>query len=556
MTAKVSGPDRGANYLYDFSSQYRVDAGLWGAKGDGITDDSGSIQAAVNYIRTIASSSYQYVLSFAPGTFLLNSTIDCTSVTNIKFQGSGTEATRIVGTKSWLSGVLNGSTIQGLIDCSSSGSVSFGDLTIDATYGDDGTFSSAPSGIAPAVKADTPSGNFFFFNADLKSTGYCISVATGGTGFRFDLFRCRLFSGSDTIRSSSEKWHFFACDLRATRTDTTPGDSAAISGLQMLGAGEFQLWGCHIHAEDQRTSAGSTSNAVAAMKVPSASTGSAKLVGCTLHCVVQNDSGSATSRFCCIDIGSNVINNVQLIGCDLIYETGTMTQGIVGGISIGTAGGSSNTLRLIGCSIRDVGGSGGSLRGWLVRPGGVVISAGPIIEIGSTRYFDGMYVPTTGSITLQGSPSVPVNGSATLVAGTKTVLLITDSGNSSEAAAVYTAGGTSITGGTNFTSAGFKPGMFTKRSADPDTAWTRIKNIPSAGTMTLEEGYRGTNGTETAKLGTPSVQTQNDTTYRIMTTLTTAVNETINVTGKTGSFFTLTSSNGASTATVDWMLTR
>jgi len=515
-----------------------------------------TLQQAIDQARPLATAANPMTIRMLPGLYVSDVTINATGLTGVRFVGAGRRSTIIGGTKTWgETHRTGGAGFQGYFDVSGCNEVSLHNLTVDATYGDDGTMTLSQSNALSGILHDTMSGNLLVDSCDVHGFEYAMSAgANANANVRVDLMNSSLFGNANTIRSGSEKWHIFSCDLRGTKTNTGPSQTNGASGLQFLGSGEFQVWGSHIHAEDRRTVAGGGISAIAGVRMPVAGTQPMQILGSTIHVKVVNDAGGA-DRFGAVDIQSNVAAPLILVGCDLIYETGTMTQGIIGGITMPISDLGSSVVRMTDCSIRDNGGSGGGQRGWIARQGSVVVATGPTIDISGSRWYDGISTPTT-QITLVGRPATPQSGTATLASGTKTILLLTDSGNSTETNVTFTNGSASVTGGTNFAGAGFKPGMFTRRSAGTDADWIRIKNV-AASTLTLESNYTGTGGAgSTAKLGTPNTLTQNDAAYRLSTMLATNVNETLNVITRKPGLFIINSSNPSSTATVDWELIR
>jgi|GEM_PF-3019256 len=86
MTIKVAGTDTG-RYRRIASS---INVKMFGAKGDGIADDSAAIQAAVNYARSIAvanGGNTRTQVFFPSGIYRCNKAIDCTNVNGLWLVG-------------------------------------------------------------------------------------------------------------------------------------------------------------------------------------------------------------------------------------------------------------------------------------------------------------------------------------------------------------------------------------------------------------------------------------------------------------------------------------
>lgn len=523
--------------------------GIAGAAADGVTDDSAAIQAVIDAVRPVATLAKPRIIYIPPGLYQAGTTINATNLTGVRFVGGGAESTIIRATKGWItSNASGGGGFHGLFDVSGCNDVVFDNLQVDGVFGDDGTIGFTANALS-GILHDNMLGNLMIRNSIVRGGEYCVSAgANANAATRVDIMNSRLLGNMNCVRGGAEKWHIFSSDIRGTATDTGFSQTANPSGVQFLGTGEFQVWGCHIHAEDQRATAGN--GHVVAVR-PSAAGSSGQFIGCTLHVDILHD-GAGT--YAGVHLTSNISTTVIFVGCDVIYETPVMTGGVIGAISTIASTSSAATLRFTSCNFRDNGGSGGTHRGWLVRPGGTIVNAGPTIDVSGCRYLDGADVPTT-QITLTGQPATQPSASTTLVSGTKAVILLTDAGTTSDTTAVFTNGSASVTGGTAFTT-NFKTGQFIRLTTDTDANWARIKNIASASAITLEETYLGTGGTGTARKGTPNVNTQNDSNYRVLPVLTTAVNETLNISVKRPGFFVVNSSNAASTATLDWTLTR
>lgn len=282
------------------------------------------------------------------------------------------------------------------------------------------------------------------------------------------------------------------------------------------------------------------------------------VVGTTVHAKIMGDMDTSTRTSSPVQVTTGNSGNLVLVGDDLLLDTGTLTQGSAGALVYGvTAGQGSLNITIAGSNFYDASGSGGTRRGSLVK----VTTSGtsPVFRISGSRLAGGFVGSNASAIntTQWGRAS----GTSTLVAGTSIVLLITDGGNKGGAAATsFTNGSTSVTGtGTTFLT-DFKPGQFIRAASHTDATWTRIASIASDTAMTLDTGgYRGaTLATTQAKVGIPNDNTQPEGTYQVALTPTTAPGaaESYYVTTKHASGFTITSTNGASTVTLDWVLSR
>jgi hypothetical protein len=250
--------------------------------------------------------------------------------------------------------------------------------------------------------------------------------------------------------------------------------------------------------------------------------------------------------------GSGVKNILD--GVVLTVRTGALTRGFVGGVLLPAAS-ASGSYDLTGCYFDDAAGSGGDQRGAIARRGLALVTGTPVVRVNGGRMAP--YVgPLNGSAAtfLSKEPNQIVGG-ATLASGVARVLLITDAGNGGGAAdCSFTSGGTSVSTATDLT-ATYRIGDYIRAASHDDSAWTQIKNTSST-TITLVEGYRGaTLATTQGKRGTPNDNTQPDGSYRVNVTAA-ITGETFGVTLKHASGFLITSSNAASTATVDWILAR
>lgn len=511
-----------------------------------------TLQGALTYAIAQSTLAAPWTVTLLPGIYSSDVQINARNATGLVIAGISRGASIVAASKAWLTAnCATGN--NGFFDVSGANGVTISNLTINGVYGDDGTIGSCANAEA-GLQMDNLAGLLTINDADIMGAEYSMAAFAGGSGQRVDIVNSRLYGNRNTVRNASELWHMFSVDLRGMVTATNTGQTGGASGLQSLGSGELDCWGCHIHAEDMRSPAGSAAG-VAGVRASNVAGGKIFIVGSTIHVKsVVGDGTGATARFGCLDVPANASSTTVIMDSHMQYETGTVTTGIYGGITMPSVALSSATVKVINTTVTDLAGSGGSQRGAVVRQGNSTVSAGPTMEISGLQTTAPIILPTPLAMTY--STPGRVTGNSTLASGVFCVPLLTSQGNTSETAAVFTNGSASITGGVTFNTI-FFAGDFVRLSTDTDCMWTRVK-VVTATSLTLEETYPGSSATGTATRGTASASTQPDGTYRVFVepTAAPAASEVFFVTGKDTGHFKLNSSSGASALNLDWFLTR
>jgi len=508
----------------------------------GTVDSSPMIQAALTAAKARGTATNPVTVRFMPGLYTVNTGLSLTSAVGVNLEGAGFEHTVI----RFASSVYTTGVLSTLLDLSGSTNICLRGIWLDALTGANAsTVGTASSTAALLDNTD----DVRFDSMKCTAITYSVWAQTNTAGNLIEVFNSR-FVGTNGIRTASETWHIFSSDLRGERSDTTQFAGNAVPVFALQTNGPIQIWGSHLHAEDTST----TSTGVCCVSVGSGH--SVEVVGTTLHAVVSGDF-DASSRICLIArINSTAAAaSLTLAGNNLLIEAGSITQktGTVGVLQLASTN-NSQVHYITGNSLKETLGTGHK-RGNIIHSAG---SGSPTIKWTGN-------ISSAGGWTRAGANAIAVGsfttvepgrqaGGATLAAGVARILLITDGGNTSEVAASFSNVSTSVTGGVSFDTI-FKPGDFVRLSTDTDSAWTRIRAV-SATTLSLEENYRGSTAVGTAKLGTQTINTQPDSSYRVAVTSTNVANETFSVTLKHPSGFLITSSNGASTTTADWVILR
>src|SRR5258705_11589425 len=108
-----------------------------------------TIPAAIAYVRTVTTQASPWTISLPPGIYTFDSQIDATSLTDVIFKGAGRDSTWIVASKTWLSTHLASGSIvlaNTLFNVGQAGRLTFKDLSISATFNDDGTLAASQAG--------------------------------------------------------------------------------------------------------------------------------------------------------------------------------------------------------------------------------------------------------------------------------------------------------------------------------------------------------------------------------------------------------------------------
>lgn len=504
--------------------------------------DFSSIQDAIDYVAVRASLSNPWTIRLLPGIYEIKDELDATDTTGIRIVGAGRDSTiiRMVAGGSYYG---TGSGNQDVINATGADGLFLSHLWLDGLTNAAANFI---GGVLSGMRVD--GANVVLDSVRISAPSYSTWVVLGTAGKLVEIFNSKFDCGSGMI-IGRETWHIFSSELRATRT-STQFDSAGtppnpISGLTSFSSGEVQIWGCHIHSEDSTTAPGPGLGVACFRLSGTGSTLNFEVLGTTCHVkVTANYAGDIRTALLQGAGRFSFIGNNFLI--DATPASSATTVGVFGG-----GGNASMAVHLRGNNVQQnnpTTPSAATLIGfWSTNgaiSGTVSISGQDASDVGF------LAAPSTFS----GTDMTRTSGSATLASGVARVLLITDAGNSAVTDAVFNPASVSVTTATGDFTTVFRAGDFVRLSTDTDSTWTRIATVTTT-TLTLAENYRGTSNTGTARRATRTNQTQPNATYRAAVTAA-ITGETFSVTAKHASGFTITSSNGASTATVDWILLR
>lgn len=520
--------------------------------------NSANLQAVLNEAKALASATNPIVIRLLPGIYMLETGtagLSLTSASYVKLCGAGPELTIIRTASGWMADSASGSDAV-LLNLSSSSHI-----VLEGIYFDNRTNQATDlvtNKNAPAILFDLAD-DIIVNRCRVAGVVYGGFTNTASGGKMIESFDSRWEGANGGWRSNAETWHVFSGSMESLVTDAT--DSAAVvtplQGVQI--GGPAQIWGAHIHCEDQRT----TSEGAVAVEMNSNLAGGVEILGSTLHVKVTNDTDTNGRRFAPLEMNSSsAAAALRVSGCNLLIEAPnvTATSAFVGQLIL-SASHNSQRIEISGNSLREsLSASGLYRRGHVVNR--ISANTAPTIRwlsngMGSTLFGWTKAAAVNSAVaTLETTSLGHQAGTATLSSGTKAVLLITDAGNA--AGTVTFAASTSVSAGTNLDTI-FKPGDFVKNAADGDNAWTRIRAV-TATTLTLEENYRGstTGAGQTARLGTQNANTQPDGSYRVSVTPTSTPSaaESYVITSKHASGFTITSTSGTSAVSLDWLLLR
>jgi len=351
------------------------------------------VQAAINAI-TDSSATKVYTVFIDAGVIEQDTSISTNPKSYINFVGRGIGASVIRASTQWFSNVQAGSTSGNFFDLSGSTNITIRGLTIDARSKDPGTITSTPNTFAGVKVNDVD--RILFDGAEVQGLIYGL-WENSGTGL-IQVMNSKIGAVNFASVAGSAAWHIFASDLRAVRNGgESPVASGDVVALDLAFGGSVDthtaIWGSHLHAESGDPN---KSYMVAAVRAPGGS-GNLDIIGSTVHLKMTTSSiGSASrSMYALFRGAAGASTTVNIVGSDLLYETPTtaINQGRVGGIGW-SAGLSTPKINLVGSTIIDRGGSGGT-RADLVHapivggPAPTILTAGTIIK---------SIISTTGSL--------------------------------------------------------------------------------------------------------------------------------------------------------------
>lgn len=528
-----------------------------------------TVQSAIDYVKPLALIAAPWTIRLTAGKHASDVVINADGLTGVRFVGAGKHQTVIYGTATWVTAASAGGQPPDFFSLASSNDVRFEGLTIDAGVSASGESALALAQALCALGHDTQNGPITAVDCAFYGLVNAVaSLASGAATAVFEAYNCS-FLGHNGIRAGIETWRMYGCDVAAVRTASTSVQSAGVTALQAGFGGVIQTWlldGCTFRAEHSGTPAGD----VAAFTIGSATGTRVTAVGCMFAVNAPGADPSATATVASFSYASASAGStdVRLIGCEFIVDTGAYTGvnarvgGVVSRVNLPT----SNKLSVVDCDYHDRSGSGGVQRAALVADGGVLTIQLPTTRISGGNFAAASFSAGYAQVSMSAAEAGRITGSATLATGIIRVLLITDAGNVEGAAAMsFDSATATVTGtGTTFLTT-MKHGDFVRAASHTDDKWTRVKRVVSNTSLTLEENYRGaTLATTQGKRGTVNENTYWAGTvaapaaYRVAVTPTSTPSATdkFYITAKHASGFVINSLDAASTAVVDWVLTR
>lgn len=533
-----------------------------------------TLGAAISYAISQATAANPYTVRLLPGVYSFDASIDASSATGLRIIGGGPDSTRIVATATWVAAASAGTTASGLLNLTGASDVVVQGLYIDGGY--ENRPASTEVQVSPSgILLDQLAGDITISNCYIKGLSQAVFSGNTNTGRRVFVLNTRFLSLLQTVVPGAEDWFYYGSSLRAVRasTDTTTDVSTkmvvAFNPGGTTAVGSSYLSGCQLESIYTGVPANNDPFFIAPLRVGGTGLSGGRVImsGCTLKATMLSQPTSA------IELGGVSLAGLgetgwilRFSGTTFITQTGSLsiapTSARVGVFVASELGGSfdtSNTVEVVGCDHLDVG-SGGRQRGSFAS----ILGAGSLGLIRLSGFRSPLGPALNGAETAWGGFDQNLTrGTATLSAGIKRVLLVSDAGNQS-GTGTFSSSSTSVTGsGTSFTTQ-FAVGDFIRRSDGNDSQWTRIALITDDTHLSLEENYRGTSGSATVRRATPTQDTPYAGTaassgnYRVLLTPTAApgASELFYVTSKHASGFLINSSDGASTKTLDYLVVR
>lgn len=196
----------------------------YGAKGDGVTDDTAAINSAIS----ATGNTPDCIIYFPTGTYMVHSVINCGGGygTARKMLGDGQASTTIRATSSFVSSCL--------VNVSADNSV-LNALTLDTNS----------TGVAEAIEARSPN-NLTLNNIQVISAGTYALDTTNGSGYTFS--SCNFITGSGIFFGNTSQIFITNCNFYG-RDDTNvmlyhwAGNGFCMTGCTMQDYDNSQSWG-------------------------------------------------------------------------------------------------------------------------------------------------------------------------------------------------------------------------------------------------------------------------------------------------------------------------
>lgn len=547
-----------------------------------VVDPSGAngayltIAAALTAASAAATSTSPSVVRLLSGVYVQEAQLDMRNMSYVSIVGAGKDATIIRASAACLLALNQGGAggtkdQEAFIHMGGTTNCRLENLYVDARTNDAVAYDA--NNELSAVYCPTAV-EVHFVNCRIEGIRYGVwedfLSDNSATGYSVEIYNCSIQALAATAGGTA-LWHVFSSDITGVFVvgKTPPPGSTYVCGFVNAGqaTGDFNttFWGCHIHGEVQSGSNPNTFSVGGVAFATASNNGKVFVIGCTIHAKCMQDfSGAAPGGVGAIRLTST-FPRLILVGCDILLETAT---GVIGGVAgtawgnIACAGTPNGTIDLVGCNLLDTAGTttGKGRRGTIVgnNTSGANLT---VNNIGSNFANSGVGHFTAAPVINGTKYNSAFSGNVTLSSGAAIVKLVGAATNVGGAAATsFTNGNTSVTGsGTAFLT-DFKTGDYIKAASHTDGTWTQIASITSNTALTLVTGgYRGaTLATTQAQQAPTTAQTQFDALYQVTLTpqAAPAAGELFYVTNKHASGFTINSSSGASTLSVDYVVTR
>jgi hypothetical protein len=358
------------------------------------------VQTALNSI-TDSSATNVYTVFVDAGVLTSDTAISFGGKSYINLEGRGIGSSILRASATWFANA--GSAGSGiLLDLSGSTNVTVRGITVDAKTNDDGTHPT--SSTYTAIQTDNAD-KLVFDSMEALATTNGIWDHANSTTHKIDVRNCQIRGALYGIYVvTGAAWHVFSSDIRGIYTGVSESAPATGQGALVVSGTDptsIDVWGSHLHGEFAATTGACQIAAVRSAQ----NAGSLTIIGSTVHAKI---SGTPTGTPSAYAFRLEAINagTAHLVGSELIYETGTLSSGYIGGIGY-VSGTSGLAVVLDNTSITDVGGTGGTHRGDIVFGSPLGTSSQPKIR----------------TSTLHSSQPAPQKGTATLASGTATVTL-------------------------------------------------------------------------------------------------------------------------------------
>lgn len=353
---------------------------------------------AINVAKANASAASPYIIRLLPGLYVISDTINATSSQYTSFVGAGIGKTivQLSTTGSYIT-TSGTNTVNPVLDLSGSNQCRLQDLTLQHS-GTTGT---------PAALAANDSVGLQCWNVRLESTRTGLEMENSTlptpTEDQISVFCACAFIVPNAVTAASDAIYLDKADILLLGCNGYLGTTIGGPDVFSIGASRIKIIGGQYVR--RHTSGTSTSTAGAVIRSHAAATIHA--VGVRFYLDYSaGDINSATNDSACIDFRTIFAAAADWLatfdGCLIEYESGTLTQArTFCGIRVGAVNttATQGTLRLIGTTIRDIAGSGGTNRKDIVieaaSSGGLKIIKS--IAVSGSRINSWGYRSTSGS---------------------------------------------------------------------------------------------------------------------------------------------------------------